>query len=120
MPLLIDTTGEHGLPTADLLLFALPGVGDVGKNAIEMLNESSQAERVARFIHPGLAPLARLDEDGLLAPPHLYASLFTTPSGQRVMTILGQDNRAILHINTISPTISSRYSQNQAYLRFWF
>ena len=32
MPLLIDTTSEHGLPTADLLLFALPGVGDVGKN----------------------------------------------------------------------------------------
>ena len=89
MPLLIDIIGEHGLPTADLLLFALPGVGDVGKNAIEMLNESSQAERVARFIHPGLAPLARLDEDGLLAPPHLYASLFTTPRGQRVMTLTG-------------------------------
>ena len=38
MPLLIDIIGEHGLPTADLLLFALPGVGDVVKNAIEMLN----------------------------------------------------------------------------------
>jgi proteasome assembly chaperone (PAC2) family protein len=54
-----------------------------------MLNESNQAERVARFLHPGLAPLARLDEDGLLAPPHLYASLFTTSSGQRVMTVTG-------------------------------
>jgi hypothetical protein len=30
-----------------------------------------------------------LDEDGLLAPPHLYASLFTTPRGQRVMTVTG-------------------------------
>ena len=28
MPLLIDTADEHGLPTADLLLFALPGVGE--------------------------------------------------------------------------------------------
>ncbi len=40
----------------------------LGKNAIELLNEANNAIEVARFIHPGLTPLARLDESGLLAP----------------------------------------------------
>ena len=74
MTLLVDVLEKHGLDSIDVVLFALPGVGDVGKNAVELLNEANEARAVARFIHPGLTPLARLDEDGLLAPPHLAAT----------------------------------------------
>jgi len=90
MTLLVDVLDEDGLLDSNLVLFALPGVGDVGKNAIELLNEANNAIPVARFIHPGLTPLARLDEDGLLAPPHLLANRIEVPGGQSILTITGR------------------------------
>jgi len=89
MTLLVDVLEEHGLDSIDVVLFALPGVGDVGKNAVELLNEANDARAVARFIHPGLTPLARLDEDGLLAPPHLLAQRIDT-GGRSILTITGR------------------------------
>lgn len=89
MTLLVDVLEEHGLDSVDVVLFALPGVGDVGKNAVELLNEANDARAVARFIHPGLTPLARLDEDGLLAPPHLLAQRIDT-DGRSILTITGR------------------------------
>lgn len=90
MTLLVDVLDEIGLQASDVVLFALPGVGDVGKNAIELLNEANQATPVARFIHPGLTPLARLDEDGLLAPPHLLAKRIEIEGGRSILTITGR------------------------------
>ena len=90
MTLLVDVLEEHGLDSIDVVLFALPGVGDVGKNAVELLNEANEARTVARFIHPGLTPLARLDEDGLLAPPHLAACRIDTENGPSILTITGR------------------------------
>ena len=90
MTLLVDVLEEHGLDSVDVVLFALPGVGDVGKNAVELLNEANEARTVARFIHPGLTPLARLDEDGLLAPPHLAAYRIDTENGPSILTITGR------------------------------
>ena len=90
MTLLVDVLEEHGLDSIDVVLFALPGVGDVGKNAVELLNEANDARAVARFIHPGLTPLARLDEDGLLAPPHLLAQRIDTEDGPSILTITGR------------------------------
>ena len=90
MTLLVDVLEEHGLDSIDVVLFALPGVGDVGKNAVELLNEVNDARAVARFIHPGLTPLARLDEDGLLAPPHLLAQRIDTENGPSILTITGR------------------------------
>ena len=43
MTLLVDVLDEDGLKASDIVLFALPGVGDVGKNAIELLNEANNA-----------------------------------------------------------------------------
>ena len=43
MTLLVDVLEEHGLDSIDVVLFALPGVGDVGKNAVELLNEANDA-----------------------------------------------------------------------------
>ena len=79
-----------GFESADLVLFALPGVGDVGKNAVELLNEANEATPIARFIHPGLTPLARLDEDGLLAPPHLLVKRIDLEGGASILTITGR------------------------------
>jgi proteasome assembly chaperone (PAC2) family protein len=90
MTLLVDVLDEDGLHASDIVLFALPGVGDVGKNAIELLNEANNATPVARFIHPGLTPLARLDEDGLLAPPHLIAKRIELEGGRSLLTITGR------------------------------
>ena len=90
MTLLVDVLDKESLNNCNLVLFALPGVGDVGKNAIELLNEANDATLVARFIHPGLTPLARLDEDGLLAPPHLAAHQIETQNGPSILTITGR------------------------------
>ncbi|MGB1818276.1 MAG: PAC2 family protein [Candidatus Poseidoniaceae archaeon] len=56
------------------ILVAFPGVGDVGKLAIDAINHSLQAVKVARIMHSSLPPIAKLDEDGLLVPPHLSLS----------------------------------------------
>ena len=90
MTLLVDVLDADGFKASDIVLFALPGVGDVGKNAIELLNEANNATPVARFIHPGLTPLARLDEDGLLAPPHLLAKRIEVEGGRSIITITGR------------------------------
>lgn len=97
MTLLVDAFDENILSNVDIVLFALPGVGDVGKNAIELLNEANNATLAARFIHPGLTPLARLDEDGLLAPPHLIAHRIETQNGTTILTITGRGQPSESH-----------------------
>ena len=97
MTLLVDVLDEKSLKGVDLVLFALPGVGDVGKNAIELLNEANQGTLEARFLHPGLTPLARLDEDGLLAPPHLIAHRIEGGNGKTVLTITGRGQPSESH-----------------------
>ncbi len=56
-----------------LLLVAMPGVGDVGKLAVDAVNSELDAEPIARIIHPSLPPLAKLDENGLLNHTVLYS-----------------------------------------------
>ena len=90
MTLFIDALDKNAFSKVDIVLFALPGVGDVGKNAIELLNEANKAVTVARYIHPGLTPLARLDGDGLLAPPHLAVNRIETEQGKTILTITGR------------------------------
>lgn len=71
-----------------LLLVAMPGVGDVGKLAIDAVNAELDAEPIARILHPALPPLAKLDADGLLAPPHVMLSRVIV-DGQEVYTLTG-------------------------------
>lgn len=81
-----------------LLLVAMPGVGDVGKLAIDAVNTELDAEPVARILHPALPPLAKLDDDGLLVPPHILLSrvridhrdVFTLTGDAQPMTPEGQ------------------------------
>ena len=76
--------GEH-----EILLFALPGVGNVGKVAIEGINSCHIQQEIARLHHTSLPPLATLDEDGLLKPPHLTLSSIESVTGKRVLTLTG-------------------------------
>ena len=87
MGVLIDWISQ---PTTacDLLLVAMPGVGDVGKLAIDAVNTELDAEPIARILHPALPPLAKLDEDGLLSPPHILLSRVIV-DGREVYTLTG-------------------------------
>ena len=85
------------------LLVAMPGVGDVGKLAIDAVNSELDSEPIARIIHPSLPPLAKLDENGLLKPPHILLSrieidgheVFTLTGDAQPMTPEGQHEMAI-------------------------
>ena len=77
----VDTKGGK-------LLVAMPGVGDVGKLAIDAVNTELDAEPIARLIHPNLPPLAKLDENGLLKPPHILLSRLEV-DGQEIYTLTG-------------------------------
>ncbi len=71
-----------------LLLVAMPGVGDVGKLAVDAVNSELDAEPIARIIHPTLPPLAKLDDEGLLTPPHILLSRIMVDD-QEVFTLTG-------------------------------
>lgn len=79
-----SSVGEH-----DLMMFALPGVGNVGKVAVEGLKSAHQCSHIARLHHSALPPLATLDDQGLLAPPHLTLSSIDSVTGKRIITLTG-------------------------------
>ena len=90
MGLHIEWRGTHSeLGEHAIMLFALPGVGNVGKVALEGINTSHICHEVARLHHTALPPLATLDEEGLLSPPHLSLSSIESVTGKRVLTLTG-------------------------------
>ena len=86
----------------ETLLVAMPGVGDIGKLAIDAINLELDAEPIARIMHPAFPPLAKLDNDGLLQPPHVLLSkleidnhiIFTLTGDAQPMTPEGQHELA--------------------------
>ena len=84
----IHWTEAPGLPEHELILAAVPGVGNVGKLVIDTLNEQHNAVMVARMTHPDLPPHSIL-EGGLLVPPHLSVHSVPLENGQNVITITG-------------------------------
>lgn len=90
MSLLVEwRNGHSGMNNSRLCLIALPGVGNIGKAAIDALNETNDAVEVARLHHTALPPLATLDDDGLLSPPHLTVRTIKLPKGDFIVTITG-------------------------------
>ena len=79
-----NTLGDHRM-----MLFALPGVGNVGKAALEGLTQVNQSIELVRIHHTALPPLAMLDEDGLLTPPHFSLSAIESSTGVRILTLTG-------------------------------
>ena len=106
MGVLIDWISQPETAGGQLLV-AMPGVGDVGKLAIDAVNCELDAEPIARLCHPSLPPLAKLDEDGLLVPPHILLSrievdgkkVFTLTGDAQPMTPEGQHDMAIAILN---------------------
>jgi len=76
------------LPPNQLIIAAVPGVGNVGKLVIDTLNEQHDSTMVARLIHPDLPPHSVLEE-GLLVPPHLSVHSVQMGDAQPVITITG-------------------------------
>ena len=90
MSLIIEwRNGYDNLNNANLCLFSLPGVGNIGKAAIDALNSTNEAQEVARLHHTALPPLATLDEDGLLSPPHLSVKMIQYSDNDCLITITG-------------------------------
>ena len=79
-----NTLGDHRM-----MLFALPGVGNVGKAALEGLTQVNECTELVRLHHTALPPLAMLDEDGLLTPPHLSLCSIESSTGVRILTLTG-------------------------------
>lgn len=90
MSLLIEwRNGHENLLGAKICLFSLPGVGNIGKAAIDALNSTNDAIEIARIHHTALPPLATLDEDGLLSPPHLSIRVIPLDESEHILTITG-------------------------------
>ncbi len=77
-----------GLPSNQMIIAAVPGVGNVGKLVIDTLNEQHESTIVARLIHPDLPPHSVLEE-GLLVPPHLSVHSVQMGDAKPVITITG-------------------------------
>ena len=76
------------LPQNQMVIAAVPGVGNVGKLVIDTLNEQHESTMVARLIHPDLPPHSVLEE-GLLVPPHLSVHSVQMGDAKPVITITG-------------------------------
>ena len=96
MGALIDWISQPNT-SSEVLLVAMPGVGDVGKLAIDAVNGELDAEPIARIIHPSLPPLAKLDENGLLVPPHILLSRIEV-DGKHIYTLTGDAQLSLIHI----------------------
>ena len=81
--------GHENLLGGKICLFSLPGVGNIGKAAIDALNSTNDATEIARLHHTALPPLATLDEDGLLSPPHLSIRAIPISEGEYLLTLSG-------------------------------
>ena len=84
----IHWTAGNSLPEHQLIIAAVPGVGNVGKLVLDTLNEQHESLMLARLLHPDLPPHSIL-EDGLLTPPHLSIHSVALDNEQTVITITG-------------------------------
>ena len=90
MSLLVEwRNGHNNLLNANVCLFSLPGVGNIGKAAIDALNSTNESIELARLHHTALPPLATLDQDGLLSPPHLSVKAIEFNESEYLLTITG-------------------------------
>jgi len=85
---IVWSNGKNKLPKHQFVLFALPGVGNVGKLLIDSLNEEGSSEEILKLQHPDLPPHATM-KNGILTPPHLHLSKLKLPNGQVILTLCG-------------------------------
>ena len=115
MTLLRQWLGDHEkLEPQSYLFVAFPGVGNVGKSAIDELLLANSCEEVLR-LHPlGLPPLAELDNQGLLSPPHLKVHHLISDTEPTIYTLSGpsQPNQALEQSNLAREILSFAREQD--------
>jgi len=79
---------ENKLPNHKYVLFALPGVGNVGKLLIDSLNKACESKELLKLQHPDLPPHSTM-KNGILTPPHLHLNELNLPDGQTILTLCG-------------------------------
>ena len=79
---------DSELPTHAAAMFALPGVGNVGKLVLDSMLDALPSKRLIQFHHPDMPPHATM-QDGLLQPPHIYLDSIELPDSRRILTIGG-------------------------------
>ena len=79
---------EKSLPEHQLMIAAVPGIGNVGKLMVDTLNEQHESSLIARILHPDMPPHSTL-EGGLLTPPHLSVHSVSLDNAQTAITITG-------------------------------
>ena len=90
MSLLVEwRNGHSNLLNSKICLFSLPGVGNIGKAAIDALNSTNESIELARLHHTALPPLATLDEDGLLSTTYLSVKAIQFGEAEYLLTITG-------------------------------
>ena len=62
--------GHVNLLGAKICLFSLPGIGNIQEKQ-QLMHLSLTLLKLLEYTLTALPPLATLDEDGLLSPPHL-------------------------------------------------
>ncbi len=80
--------GKNKLPKHQFVLFALPGVGNVGKLLIDSLNKEGNSKEILKLQHPDLPPHATMKK-GLLTPPHLHLDELKLSDGKTILTLCG-------------------------------
>ena len=89
-PCALNGEQHQQTPTRCHSLVAFPGVGNIGKMAVDSVCELHESVELVRLHPVGLPPHAHLDEDGLLAPPHLSIRQIQTPNGTPLITLTGK------------------------------
>ncbi len=51
---------EKSLPEHQLMIAAVPGIGNVGKLMVDTLNEQHESSLIARILHPDMPPHSTL------------------------------------------------------------
>ena len=73
----LEEEGVAGTPC----FVAFPGVGDIGILTAELLTQLLPSRTVAHVLDPSLPPLAQLDDNGVLKPPHHRLVRLETAAG---------------------------------------
>ena len=89
----LDEGGVEGTPC----FVAFPGVGDIGILTAELLEQLVPSKTVAHVLDPSLPPLAQLDENGILRPPHHRLVRIETDSGP-AHVLIGAGQSGLPHL----------------------
>lgn len=87
---------ENGVANTPCFV-AFPGVGDIGILTAELLEQLLPSRTVAHVLDPSLPPLAQLNKNGVLQPPHHRLVRLETASGT-AHVLVGAGQSGLAHL----------------------